>query len=896
MPSDNTLLSAAQDFAARGWPVFPCSPENKQPLVAARRDGEGKPIRGTGGVSAASCDANQVQAWWTKWPNAMIGLAMGRNGLFALDFDPRIDDETGEVFTLDTLKAELETQMGCALPASLAVVTPSGGVHVYLRQPEGEPIRNRGNLPRHVDVRGEGGYVIAPPSSRADGIGYRWLRGEDQAEAAEAPPVLVEILRTKGKGERKPSGDVKRAAQPDVQGQVDDAVRKYAMAALDGEIRTVQGAPDGTRNNQLNASAYALGQLVGAGALPISLVRAALQDAARAWPDYPKSEGTIESGLTAGIEQPRDLSEIASAAAARGQRRGGRTGAGLSPVQRPEPPPPDSADDFGFSPAPPPDGDGQPASFQMEGPPPSPPAGGRGDDELDRKLAFYPLTDLGNAERFRDRFGGRFLWCPAIGWFAWDGKRWNSHAAEALVQRAVYDTVRAIGDEAELVKASGHRDDGGLDFIVKVARDGTITWYSDKIAQWGRVSEGAGHLACIARLAQPFLEVDVDDFDVDPFAINVLNGTIRVGKGDDGKPRVRFTRHDPADRITKIARVIYDPQAASPDYDAFMERVQPNEATRRFLHAWGGLSLTDDVSDQKLVFGYGTGRNGKSTWVEALAWLAGDYSDTVPINSLMDQGRQRKGGDATPDLAKLTGVRLLRASEPEKGAKLAEALIKLVTGGEPVDVRHLNKDFFKLIIKFKLTISGNYRPKIDGTDEGIWRRMLLVPWQVTIPKEEVDRDLPKKLQAEGAGILNRLLAGLLDWMEHGLKPPEEVDEATSRYRADSDPLGQFLGLCVVEERDQRIGASALHAVFSAWCKSAGEKEWSPKGLSSALLDRGWRKLRSNGMQWKDVKLIKQVSDFVDEHGRPLEDRRPDDGPDDYSGGGTFRPDDVGDEW
>ena len=183
------MCQAALAYARRGWVVFPCSNETKRPLLPRETDAAGKPIKGTGGLTKATTDEAQILAWWKRWPNAMIGLPAGAEW-FVLDFDPRTDTDTGEVWTLDRLKRQLEEQMGCALPRSLTGMTQSDGVHVYFRQPEGEPIRNRGNLPDHVDVRGVGGYVIAPPSVMASGARYRWLdRGDwrDPAALLEAP-------------------------------------------------------------------------------------------------------------------------------------------------------------------------------------------------------------------------------------------------------------------------------------------------------------------------------------------------------------------------------------------------------------------------------------------------------------------------------------------------------------------------------------------------------------------------------------------------------------------------------------------------------------------------------------------------------------------------------------
>jgi putative DNA primase/helicase len=289
---------------------------------------------------------------------------------------------------------------------------------------------------------------------------------------------------------------------------------------------------------------------------------------------------------------------------------------------------------------------------------------------------------------------------------------------------------------------------------------------------------------------------------------------------------------------------------------------------RIFLHQWGGLSLTGDVGEQKLAFFHGKGSNGKSVLIDAWSYVAGDYGETVPIETFLDQGKARNAGQATPDLAILPGVRMLRTSEPEKNSKLAEALIKLATGGEPIQARHLNRDFFKFYPQFKLTISGNYRPSISGADEGIWRRMQLVPFMVTIPKEERDVHLGEKLRQEASGILNRLLDGLRQWCDSGLTVPEAVTSATADYRSASDPLGRFLSACVVESSGDRVQSSALYAVFEAWCKASGEATWKQKGFSMAMEERGFKRKQSDVMWFLDIKLIRHVDDFVDAHGNP----------------------------
>ncbi|KEZ00603.1 DNA primase [Sphingomonas sp. BHC-A] len=521
---------------------------------------------------------------------------------------------------------------------------------------------------------------------------------------------------------------------------------------------------------------------------------------------------------------------------------------------------------------------------------------------LDMRCAGFQRTDLGNAERFNARYGHSFRFTTAKGWLGWDGRRWkvldqDKDTLPAEVQAAVFDTVRSIQREADFVATTGFvepseplpeegkpplllvwqwkmfRDSGerigAMDRVTELKSGPVIL--SELIGKWGRASEGSGRLGCIAGLAKRWVTAPIEDFDRDPLAINVLNGTLRFRRDKENGSTVTLEPHRREDLNTKLAPVTYDPEASSIVYDGFFAWAQPDPAMRRYLHQWAGYSASGDISEQKLQFWYGLGGNGKSVTIDLWAYVLGDYSGTIGIETFLDQGIKKRGEQASPDLARLGGVRMLRASEPERGAKLNEALIKAATGGEPMAVRALHRGFFDLMPLFKLTIGGNYKPDIPGTDEGIWRRMKLVPWNAHVLEQDRDEQLPAKLRAEAAGVLNHMVRGLLDWLDNGLVEPEAVREATAQYREDSDPLARFLKLCTVTDPHERIQSSKLYEVFVAWCKAAGEREWSQKGFSKAMLDKGFQKKASDGMQWLGMKLVREAADFVDEHGKVRQD-------------------------
>lgn len=509
-------------------------------------------------------------------------------------------------------------------------------------------------------------------------------------------------------------------------------------------------------------------------------------------------------------------------------------------------------------------------------------------------LAQLPMTDLGNAERFQRRFGHQFRYTTAKGWLGWDGRRWcvldqEDKVTPAAVQEAVFATVRAVQDEAAALAESGVCNgpefpkkweaalEAGVDIFCAFELGGRDRWVikgtkvellSELLAKHGRSSEAAGKLGCIPTLAKRWLTVPIEEFDTDPDVVNCLSGTVRFVKVN-GATVAQLRPHERGDLLTRLAPVDFTPdvEVPAPVYDAMMIWAQPEDDMRDYLHRWGGYSATGHIGEQKLQFWYGKGANGKSTVIDAWAHALGDYSGSIGIETFLDQGIKKRGDAASPDLARLGGVRMLRASEPERGARLNEALIKAATGGEPMAVRALHKGFFELVPQFKLTIGGNYRPDIPGTDEGIWRRVKLVPWDSYREEHERDDDLPNKLKAEAAGIFARMIAGAVRWYNDGLAEPEKVKAATQQYRDESDPLARFLRLCTAMSPDGRIQSSRLYEVFVAWCKAAGEKEWSTKGFAKAMQDKGFHKKASDGMQWLGLVLTREVGDFIDSEGR-----------------------------
>jgi putative DNA primase/helicase len=419
----------------------------------------------------------------------------------------------------------------------------------------------------------------------------------------------------------------------------------------------------------------------------------------------------------------------------------------------------------------------------------------------------HKRTDLGNSERFIQRHGADVLYCYAWGkWLVWTGARWEQDDG-GKVQRLAKATVRNIYKEAG--EAEDEQERKGL-------------------AQHATRSEAEARIRAMLELAKSEEPISSEDLDARPWLLNVQNGTIDLRTGS-------LQPHRREDFITKLAPVHYDPDATAPTWAAFLKRVQPDEEMRAFLQRAVGYSATGDTSEQCMFINHGGGANGKTTWQEIIAAALGDYAMRAPTEMLL----AKRAGGIPNDVARLKGARFVAASESEEGRRLAESLIKDLTGQDTITARFMRAEWFDFQPTHKLWLSTNHRPEIRGTDAAIWRRIRLIPWSVTIPPDEQDKRLPAKLRTELSGILAWIVRGCLEWQRIGLQPPEEVRRATGRYRAEMDVLGAFIGEeCIVAEHAS-ARATALYSAYKAWCEENGERHETQRRFGGRLKERGF---------------------------------------------------------
>jgi putative DNA primase/helicase len=324
------------------------------------------------------------------------------------------------------------------------------------------------------------------------------------------------------------------------------------------------------------------------------------------------------------------------------------------------------------------------------------------------------------------------------------------------------------------------------------------------------------------------IPVTADKLDADPWLLNVLNGTIDLRSGE-------LREHRREDLITKLAPVEFDPEASAPIWQAFLERVQPNERVRGFLKRSSGYSATGDTSEQCMFIDSGPGANGKSTYHEALHNTLGDYAMRTPAETLL----AKRAGGVPNDIARLKGARLVTASETDEGRRLNESLVKDLTGQDTISARFMRAEYFEFKPTHKLHLATNHKPEIRGTDPAIWRRIRLIPWAVTIPPSEQDRRLPEKLKDERSGILRWVVEGAREWAQEGLDPPDEVRLATQEYRTEMDVLAAFIEDCCEVEHHETAFAGKLWSAWQRWCEEKGEAAGSQKRFGGKLKERGF---------------------------------------------------------
>jgi putative DNA primase/helicase len=329
-------------------------------------------------------------------------------------------------------------------------------------------------------------------------------------------------------------------------------------------------------------------------------------------------------------------------------------------------------------------------------------------------------------------------------------------------------------------------------------------------------------------LARSSLLVDDATLDADPWLLNTETCTIDLRTGT-------YYGHDPRDLITKVAKVKAKPRSQCPTFLTFLRRITGgDEDLCKFIQKAVGYSLTGITSEQVFFFVYGKGRRGKSTFISIIREMLADYCRHTPTETLLTK---QYDNAISADLARLRGARMVTAVEANYNRSLDEAKIKAMTGGDPITARELYQSFQEFVALFKLWFLANDRPRVRATDDAIWRRIRVIPFDVPIPVAEVDRELPNKLRAEFPGILSWAIRGCLLWQKEGLGEPEVIREAAAQWRREANHVKRFFTEKIALSPNTQTSAAVMHNEFLTWCKQNGESPMSAAELKTQLTEK-----------------------------------------------------------
>lgn len=697
----NTILYWAKRYIQEfGFSVIPVG-QDKRPLISWKEYQSRYPTE------------EELKEWFSDGKNNIAIVTGPISNIAVLD----IDGEEG----MESIKNNK-----LYLPPAPCVKT-GRGYHYYFKYQDG--VRNFAKRYPGIDLRGEGGYVLAPPSLHPSGAIYEWVIPLE-GDLPELPEwVLNENEKIKEK-EREP-------------GWVE---------------KLLEGVEEGQRNDSL---ARLAGHYFGKG-LGFEETKIILLDwNKRNRPPLPETEviRTVESIYR------RDT---------------------MNKLQKDE-------------------------TIKIEG---------------------YETTDFWNSDNFVKAYKGKLLHCEDWGcWLIYKNGRWvrdNTNETQALGKKIIlsyYYIASQIENDKE----------------------------RNKLVKHALKSSTQRAINSMIELSKSDLAITPDDFDKDPYILNLKNGTLNLKTLD-------FWEHRPEDLLTKQMNVEYDPTATCPKWLAFLDRIfNKNKNLIEFIQKALGYSLTGDTGEDCLFILYGTGQNGKTTFLRTVSEIWGDYATDTPTETLL-----MKNKDNIPnDIARLRGARLVTSSESQEGRRFNEILIKKLTGRDRITARFLRQEFFEFDPTFKIWIATNHKPVVRENSVAFWRRIRLIPFTVQIPNEEIIPNFEKILLEEKEGIFNWILEGFRKWQKYRLGIPEEIKRATQEYRDEMDILAEFISTMCIEDPEIKTATKELYKAYCKWCEENSEEPINIRAFGRRLEERGYKPVRIGKKQergWQGIGLKTQRTD------------------------------------
>lgn len=781
--AENCFLSAALEYAARGWAVFPLAPGHKEPLIPREEGGKG--------FKDATTDTKMIREWWAKYPTAGIGIATGEvsGGLLVIDLDNKKGNNAPEGL-------KKWAAMNGPLPETLTVKTPSGGGrHLYYHADV--VLSSRAGVRPGVDVRANGGYVVAPPSV-FNGRHYRWENpGTDPAEINESG---LDFIKFYGEAESEVKQNAAKQKDPTEKPgyigafcrahDIPDAINvflpgvytptdkpdryTYAAGSTTGGLVVYDGGrfaysfhgTDPARNRLCNS---------------FDLVRIHL---------YGKLDESIPD--TAPVEERPSFKEM------------------LKLAQDD----PETRDEYNRS-------SGVPAGLIVKL------------QKLNAAQAKnYERDDKGAGRLFADTFKDVNRYCPEWkSWAFYDGKRWKRDTGAMKARQSgklLSDALMIYAPQAGLPeKEKGE-------------------YYS--------YCAGFGHLPRRERMINDAESENVfspGELDSEPLLLNVNNGVL-----DFRNNAVNFREHSPELLLGKLATANYDPDARCPVWTKFIDDIMSGDAEKiDYLQRWAGLCLTGIAREESMLILYGpTTRNGKSTFVETLKSMLGDYAVTIQPETIAQ--RKRNSSNASGDIARLAGARLVIAPEPPKGMLFDAAVLKAMTGRDTITARAMYEREVEFKPCYKIIMNTNYLPSINDDTLFTSERIEVLTFDRHFDDIEQDKGLKDKLlePSELSGVLNWMICGLNRYLQSGLTPPASVRAAVEEYRSKSDRIGNFFADCLKESPGGVLAGTDVYNSYRGWCLRSGLTAEGKFSFFESLRRRGLLKASAtiNGEHKRNV--------------------------------------------
>lgn len=461
-------------------------------------------------------------------------------------------------------------------------------------------------------------------------------------------------------------------------------------------------------------------------------------------------------------------------------------------------------------------------------------------EDKTKKIVPRSWDDQGRGLRMRDQFA-TVLKFNAVDkkWFFFNGSYWQEDIGNQRVELA-----------AERVANSIKKEKPELSFSTKTDEDKAMNeWYKFQ-------KDSRSHMAKMHMIDEfkKYVIVKHGEFDKEDMLLNTESGYVDLSSGE-------LHDHDIDKKFSHQTVAEYSDNVDAPLWEKFLNQIFNNdEELIHYVQKAIGYSFTGSVDEQCLFILNGRGRNGKSVFSNVVSDVAGNYAKQMNVQTIV--AKKNQSGSANSDIARLEGARIVTSSELNEGDRFDESLVKQLTGGDKILARFLYGSEFEYKPKFKIWMATNHLPIIRGTDDGIWRRIKIIPFNIQIPKEKVDKKLEYKLKAEYTGILNWIVQGAIMWQQEGLEDPEAVTKVIEAYRAEMDPLDAFLEECCTTGQNYSIKAREMYDAYHEWAKESEEYKMSMTKFGREMSKKLLRVKRRDGWYYVGLKLKEPDSDYT----------------------------------